>query len=241
MTLQNEPSASRPWMRFIVVGVALACIAGFIVFGGRDYLSQNTLRSQLTQFREAVDDNILLAIIVFFFVYVGVAALSLPIASTLSVIGGAVFGRWLGTGVVLVAATCGATLAFLSSRWLFRDWVERRFGARLKPLQDGVAKDGAYYLFTLRLIVYFPFFLVNLGMGLTPIGVWTFFWVSLIGMLPGTFIFVNAGHELGGINEPRDILSPGLILALALVGLAPLMLRKVLTWVRPAKPQEPKA
>ncbi|MSU77601.1 MAG: TVP38/TMEM64 family protein [Gemmataceae bacterium] len=232
---------SRCWIRLGVVIVFIAGIVGFFFFGGLDYLSWDPPRGRLTEFREAVDDNLPLAIAVFFLIYLGVTALSLPIASTVSLIGGAIFGRWLGTGVVLVAATCGATLAFLSSRLLFRDWVERKFGSRLKLIQDGVAREGAYYLFTLRLIPYFPFFLVNLGMGLTPIHVRTFFWVSMIGMLPGTFMIVNAGRELSEIESPGDIVSWGMLFAFALLGLVPLVLRKVLTWVRKPTHPEPEA
>ncbi len=235
----NQPPAPRRWMRLGIVVVFLAGILGFFLLGGREAFSWEVLRSKLSEFRTAVDENLLFALAVFFVVYVAVTALSLPIASTVSLIGGAIFGRWVGTGVVILAATCGATLAFLSSRLLFREWVERKIGPRLKAIQDGVEREGAYYLFTLRLIPFFPFFLVNLGMGLTPIRVRTFFWVSMIGMLPGTFVFVNAGSELGDIESPRDIVSPGMLIAFALLGLAPLALRKTLTWIENRRQSSP--
>jgi uncharacterized membrane protein YdjX (TVP38/TMEM64 family) len=134
--------------------------------------------------------------------------------------------------LVGVAATLGATLAFLSSRYLFRDWVQRRFGPRLDALNRGIEKDGAYYLFTLRLVPLFPFFLINLGMGLTRLPVRTFAWVSFLGMLPGTFLYVNAGTELGKLNSLADVASPGLLAAFALLGIVPLVLRKLLLRAR---------
>src|SRR5262249_37441880 len=152
---------------------------------------------------------------------------SLPVATIVSLLGGALFGRWLGTAVVLLAATLGATLAFLSSRYLLRGFVERRFGGRVEALNRGLDREGAYYLFFLRLVPVFPFFLINLGMGLTRFSTWTFFWVSLLGMLPGTFIYVNAGTALATIQSPAGILSPTVLISFALLGLFPLLLRKL--------------
>src|SRR5262249_40037385 len=160
----------------------------------------------------------------FFVVYVTGTGLSLPVAVWLSLLAGYLFGRWLGTSVVILAATCGATLAFLSSRYLFRDAVQRRFGTRLRVINEGVMRDGAFYLFALRLVPVVPFFLINLGMGLTTMRVWTFAWVSLVGMLPGTFTYVNAGGALRDLQKPSDILSGNVVLALALLGLLPLLL-----------------
>src|SRR5262249_50072969 len=158
-------------------------------------------------FRAQVDEHLLLAVLIFFLVYVAMTALSLPAAAVLTVLAGALFGRWLGTGVVSLASTLGATLAFLSSRYLFRDWVQRRYPDRLRPINEGVAKDGAFSLFTLRLVPVVPFFLINLGMGLTPMRVTTFALVSWLGMLLGTFLYVNAGTALASIDSPKDILS----------------------------------
>jgi uncharacterized membrane protein YdjX (TVP38/TMEM64 family) len=162
---------------------------------------------------------------VFFTAYVAVTALSLPAATVLSLAAGVLFGRWVGTAVVLLAATLGATLAFLSSRYLLRDWVRRRSGARLEAVNRGVERDGAFYLLTLRLVPAFPFFLVNLAMGLTPMRAWTFAWVSLVGMLPATFLYVHTAATLEGVHSPREILSPGVLLSLALLGVVPLALR----------------
>jgi uncharacterized membrane protein YdjX (TVP38/TMEM64 family) len=185
-------------------------------------------RGQLDDWQARTDATLLRSIAAFRAVYVAVTALSLPVASPLSLIAGALFGRWVGTGVVAVAATVGATLAFLSSRYLLRDWVQARFGHRLDAVNRGVARDGAFYLLTLRLVPAFPFFVINLGMGLTPIRTWTYAWVSLLGMLPGTFLYVNAGTVLGSIDTPAGILTPGVVASFVLLGLAPLLFRRLL-------------
>jgi dihydrolipoamide dehydrogenase len=176
----------------------------------------------------------------YFAVYVAATALSLPGAAILTLAGGAIFGLLWGTLIVSFASSLGATLAFLASRFLLRDWVQGRFGAKLRPINEGVAKEGAFYLFALRLVPAFPFFVVNLLMGLTPLRTWTFYWVSQLGMLAGTVAYVYAGAQLGEFR-----LSAGLVLAFTLLGLFPLVTRKILDaaktkrvyarWKRPAK------
>lgn len=222
------PSGRRRWGRWIVAALLLLGIALFYVLGLHRLLTWESLRGQIDAWKERVEANPLTAACVFFLAYVAATALSLPIATGLSLIAGALFGRWLGTGLVLGAATLGATLAFLSSRYVLRDGVRRRFAGRLRALDDGIMRDGAFYLLMLRLVPVFPFFLVNLGMGLTPLRVITFAWVSLVGMLPGTFVYVNAGAELGSLATPADVFSPGMLLALALLGVVPLVLRLLL-------------
>ena len=145
-------------------------------------------------------------------------------------VAGALFGRWVGTGVVSIASTLGATLAFLGSRYVLRDWVQRRFADRLGQINQGIERDGAYYLFTLRLVPVVPFFLINLGMGLTPIRVTTFAGVSWLGMLMGTFLYVNAGTELATFDSPADFLSWKVLGSLALLGVVPLAVRKLIQW-----------
>jgi uncharacterized membrane protein YdjX (TVP38/TMEM64 family) len=137
----------------------------------------------------------------FFVVYVAVTALSLPGAAIMTLAGGAVFGLLWGTVLVSFASSIGATLAFLASRFLLRDWVQARFGERLRAINAGVEKEGGFYLFTLRLVPVFPFFMINLLMGLTPMRAWTFYWVSQVGMLAGTMVYVNAGTQLAGIDS----------------------------------------
>ncbi len=164
----------------------------------------------------------------YFGVYVFVTALSLPGAVVLTLAGGALFGFWLGTVVVSFSSTIGATLACFVSRFLLREWVQKRLGERLRTIHEGIKQEGKFYLFTLRLIPVFPFFVVNLVMGLTRMPLRTFYWVSQLGMLPGTMIYVNAGKELAKIDSPSGILSPGLILSLALLGFFPLVARRLL-------------
>ncbi len=159
--------------------------------------------------------------------YVAVSALSIPGAAILTLLGGALFPLWEGTVLVSFAATLGATLAMLASRYLLRDGVQRRFAQQMKTVNAGMAHDGADYLFALRLMPLFPFFLVNLLMGLTRIGVCRYWWVSQVAMLPATVVFLNAGRELGKVASLRDIVSPGMLIAFTLLGLLPLATRRL--------------
>jgi uncharacterized membrane protein YdjX (TVP38/TMEM64 family) len=222
-----SPRGPRQAPRWLLAAALALAVAGFYALGLYRYVSWDYLRTHLDILSAWVQQHVLAAVLIFFLIYVGVTALSLPSAAVLSLVAGALFGRWLGTGVVGLAATCGATLAFLTSRYLLRDFVQRRFGDRLGLVRQGVERDGAYYLFGLRLVPLFPFFLVNLGMGLTRMRLRTFVWVSLLGMLPGTFLYVNAGTALAAIDSPRDVLSPAVLASLALLGLAPLGLRRL--------------
>ncbi|MFS9770800.1 TVP38/TMEM64 family protein [Enterobacter chuandaensis] len=163
--------------------------------------------------------------LIFFALYVAVSALSIPGAAILTLLGGALFALWEGFVLVSFASTLGATLAMLASRYLLRDWVQRRFARQMATVNAGMARDGAGYLFALRLMPLFPFFLVNLLMGLTRITVRRYWWVSQVAMLPATVIFLNAGRELGKVTSPRDILSPGIAFAFTLLGLLPLATR----------------
>ena len=164
--------------------------------------------------------------------YVAVTALSLPGAAALTLAGGAVFGLLAGTLLVFIAAPIGATLAFLVSRYLFRDYVQRRFADKLAVINKGIDEEGAFYLFTLRLVPLFPFFVINIVMGLTTIKALTFFLVSQIGMLAGTIVYVNAGTQLAKIEALKDILSPGLLLSFVLLGLFPLAAKKAVDYLK---------
>lgn len=174
-----------------------------------------------------VDRAPLQSALIFFALYVLVSALSIPGAAILTLLGGALFSLWEATLLVSFASTLGATLAMLASRYLLRDWVQRRFAQQMITVNAGMAHDGARYLFALRLMPLFPFFLVNLLMGLTRIGVCRYWWVSQVAMLPATVIFLNAGRELGKVSSLRDILSPGMIFAFTLLGLLPLVTRRL--------------
>jgi uncharacterized membrane protein YdjX (TVP38/TMEM64 family) len=206
----------------------MAAVAIFYAAGLNERLKRDNLIGHLDAYRAMVAENPTIALLIFFALYASVTALSLPVAAWLSLLAGALFGRWAGTTVVILAATLGATLAFLATRYLFGGRVRRRFAGRLAALSAGIEREGAYYLFTLRLIPLFPFWLINVGMGLTAIRATTFAWVSLAGMLPGTFLYVNAGTELANIRSPRDVVSLPVLGSFALLGLFPLVLRKLI-------------
>jgi pyruvate/2-oxoglutarate dehydrogenase complex dihydrolipoamide dehydrogenase (E3) component/uncharacterized membrane protein YdjX (TVP38/TMEM64 family) len=175
------------------------------------------------------------AVFAFFALYVVVTGLSLPGAALMTLVAGAIFGLLWGTLIVSFASAIGATIAFLVSRFLLRDWVQQRFAAQLKPINDGMAREGGWYLFTLRVIPAVPFFVINLAMGLTSIRTRTFYWVSQLGMLPGTIVFVNAGRQLAAIESPAGILSPGLLGAFLLLGLFPLIAKKAVEGIKARK------
>jgi dihydrolipoamide dehydrogenase len=225
--------------KLLVFGLIAAAIAVFFIFDLKQYFSLEYFKSQ----REVIDAYVagkpLQAGLIFFAIYVVVTGLSLPGAAIMTLVGGAVFGLLWGTVLVSFASSVGATLAFLASRFLLRDWVQGKFGDKLKPINDGVAKEGAFYLFALRLVPAFPFFAVNLLMGLTTIKTLTYYWVSQLGMLAGTIVFVYAGTQLGAFK-----VGAGLIFAFVLLGIFPLVAKKFLDalkakkiyakWQRPA-------
>ena len=196
------------------------------------YLSLQSLKNQQAAIEAFRTSNPLLSITGYFVVYVIVTALSFPGAALLTLAGGAVFGLLWGTVIVSFASTIGATLAFLMSRFLLRDWVAGRFGQRLAAIDEGVRREGGFYLFTLRLVPAFPFFLVNLLLGLTAMKTRTYFWVSQIGMLAGTVVYVNAGTQLAKLDSLSGILSPSLLGSFVLLGIFPLIARKLVEIVR---------
>ncbi len=165
-------------------------------------------------------------------IYIAVTALSLPGAAVLTLAGGGLFGRVVGTITVSFASTIGATLACAVSRYLLRDWVQARFGDKLAAINAGIEKEGAFYLFSLRLVPVFPFFVINLLMGLTRMRLVTFYWVSQVGMLAGTFVYVNAGRQLSRIEALSGILSPGVAVSLVALGLFPIAVKKLLALYR---------
>ena len=208
--------------------VIAAAIGAFFYFDLGRFLSLDAFKAQQATLAGLVAANPWQSALAFFAAYVAVAALSLPGAALMTLLGGAIFG--FSTGLVLVsfASAVGATLAFFSSRFLLRDWVQSKFGDRLKPINDGVAKDGPFYLFALRLVPLFPFFVVNLVMGLTTIKTWPFYWVSQLGMLAGTAVFVNAGTQLAQISSLKGIISPAILGSFALLGIFPIIAKKIL-------------
>ena len=212
---------------------AIAAAAGlFFALDLGHYLSLDWLKAQQDAIAAYRADQPLAAVAVYFALYVAVTALSLPGAALMTLAGGAVFGLLWGTLIVSFASSIGATLAFLASRFLLRDWVMTRFGRRLAAIDAGVRKEGAFYLFTLRLVPVFPFFLVNLLLGLTAMKARAFYWVSQLGMLAGTVVYVNAGTQLAQIDSLAGIVSPGLLLSFALLGVFPLIANRIVESVR---------
>lgn len=213
--------------RLIVIVVIVAAIVAFFLADLDQYLSFDYLESQRNDLRHFVAGRPLTAAGVFFLIYVMVTALSLPGAVIMTLAGGAIFGLLWGTVLVSMASTIGATLAMLVARLLLRDTVQRRFAGRLGPINRGMQRDGAFYLFSLRLVPLFPFFMINLVMGLMPIRTLTFFAASLVGMLPGTLVYVFAGTQLAEVSGPGDVLSPDLILAFVLLATFPWIARAI--------------
>lgn len=221
--------------KLTILALIVVALIAFFAFDLGRFLTLDYFKAQQATLAAYVDANPVQSALAFFAVYVAVAALSLPGAAILTLVAGAIFGFWQGLLIVSFASTIGATLAFLSSRFLLRDYVQSKFGERLKPINEGVAKDGPFYLFALRLVPLFPFFVVNLVMGLTPIKTLPFYWVSQIGMLVGTAVFVNAGTQLAQITSLKGILSPAILGSFALLGIFPIIAKKVLDWLQGRK------
>lgn len=211
--------------------IALAIVAYF-QFGLGQYLNLDALKAQQAALDDYHRQHPWQVAGLYFVAYVAVTALSLPGALPMTLAGGAIFGLLWGTVIVSFASSIGATLAFLAARFLLRDWVGERFGERLKAVDEGIRRDGAFYLFTLRLIPVFPFFLVNLLLALTAMKARTFYGVSQIGMLAGTVVYVNAGTQLARIDSLAGIVSPALLASFALLGIFPLIARKVVEGVK---------
>ena len=214
-------------LKQIIILVIAGVLGVFFYLDFGQYLSLEYIKEQQTNFLEFYKENTLLAMGAFTGVYIVSTALSLPGAVLLTLLGGALFGLLVGTILVSFASSIGATLAFLVSRLLLRDWVQNKFGSYLKSFNDGVQKDGGFYLFTLRLIPAVPFFVINLVMGLTPMKAITFYGVSQLGMLAGTIVFVNAGTQLAQLDSLSGILSPEIIFSFVLLGIFPFLARKL--------------
>lgn len=213
--------------RLLLLLALLGLAVGFFASGLQGYLTLDMLKSQQQAIADYRHANPFAAGAVFIAAYVAVTGLSLPGATVMTLAGGAVFGLFWGTVLVSFASSVGATFAFLAARFLFRDTVQARFGERLHAIDAGVARDGWIYLFTLRLVPVFPFFIINLAMGLTALPVRTFYWVSQVGMLAGTIVYVNAGTQLAKLDSMAGILSPGLLLSFALLGLFPWLAKQL--------------
>ncbi len=212
-----------------------ALVAAFFAFDLGHFFTLDYFKSQQAAINDYYAANPLATAAIFFAAYVAVTGLSLPGATIMTLAAGAIFGLLWGTVIVSFASSLGATLAFLTSRFVLRDSIQSKFGDKLAAINAGIAKDGPFYLFTLRLVPAFPFFVINLVMGLTPLRTRTFYWVSQLGMLAGTIVYVYAGTEIAKIESLRGILSPGLILSFTLLGIFPLVAKWIVNAVEVAQ------
>ncbi|HAS8177406.1 TPA: TVP38/TMEM64 family protein [Vibrio vulnificus] len=217
----------------LVFGILLIATIILLAVNFSQYLTLDNAKAQQLTLNSFIEENFLFASISYFVIYVGLTAFSVPGATVVTLLGAALFGFWYSLLLVSFASTIGATIAFLSSRYLLKDWVQARFGDKLSAINQGVEKDGAFYLFSLRLIPVFPFFLINLLMGLTPISIGRYYLTSQIGMLPGTAVYLNAGTQLADINSLSGILSPTVLASFALLGVFPIAVKWIMSKFRP--------
>lgn len=216
--------------RLMIVGIIAALVACYFLFDLGQYFSLEYIKASRERFQALYAEHTFLVIGAYFLLYVTATALALPAATAITLAGGAMFGFTTGVIVVSFASSIGAAVAFVVARYLLRDWVQGKFGDKLEKINQGIEKDGAFYLFTLRLIPLFPFFVVNTVIALTPMRLFTYYWVSQVGMFPATLVYVNAGKELGRIDSLSGLLSPSLILSFAILGIFPLVMKKALGW-----------
>jgi dihydrolipoamide dehydrogenase len=225
----------KKYSKFLLLILIIILVTSFFYFDLKTYLTLEYIKSNLASFQEFYRENKWPAIGVYFAVYVLTTSLSLPGATILTLLGGALFGLWSGFLIISFASSLGATLAFLISRFILRDFVESRFKSQLEKINKGIKKEGAIYLLSLRLIPIFPFFVINLTMGLTQIGTLTYYVVSQVGMILGTFVYVNAGVQLSEIEKLSDIVSTKLLISFALLGVLPLVSRKIMNTIKSTK------
>ncbi|MCY4143303.1 MAG: VTT domain-containing protein [Gammaproteobacteria bacterium] len=218
--------------QIILVLVVVSVVVLFFALDISDYFSLAYLQEQRAKLVEFYSENPVVTILLFALVYIGLTSLSIPSATGLTLLAGAIFDLVTGVIVVSIVSTVGAGLAFLLARYLFRDVVQNKFATQLGPINDGIDRDGIFYLFAIRLVPTIPYFVVNAAMGLTTIKFWSFVWVSQIGMLATTIVFVNAGSQLGQLESLSGILSPTLIVALVLLGIFPLVAKWTVSYLR---------
>ena len=218
--------------KLLLVAVIAGLVLAFWALNLGHYFTLSYLKNSAGTLKGIYAGHRFLVIALYFLVYVLTTSLSLPGAAVLTLAGGALFGLLVGTLVVSFASSIGATLACFVSRFVLRDWVQGKFGDKIVKVNEGFKKEGAFYLFTLRLIPVFPFWMINLVMGLTSIPLGKFYWVSQLGMLAGTVVYVNAGRELAKVQSLTGILSPGLLVSFALIGLFPITAKKLVSLYR---------
>ncbi|EGQ9577764.1 TVP38/TMEM64 family protein [Vibrio cholerae] len=209
----------------LIIAIVLIAIAALLVTQFSQYLTLDVAKAKQAELANYIDAHLLQAALIYFLVYVLLTAFSIPGATVVTLLGAALFGFWLSLLLASFASTIGATLAFLSSRFLLRDWVQAKFTDKLQTINQGIERDGAFYLLSLRLIPIFPFFLINLVMGLTPISTWRYYWVSQLGMLPGTAVYLNAGTQLAEISSLGEIVSLPVLASFVLLGVFPIVVK----------------
>ncbi|ASI96840.1 TVP38/TMEM64 family protein [Vibrio rotiferianus] len=222
----------------LILGLILLATIIFLGVNFGQYLTLENAKAQQEALNAFISQNFVFAAATYFFAYIAITAFSIPGAAVVTLLGAALFGFWTSLLLVSFASTIGATIAFLSSRYLLREWVQGKFGNKLGAINEGVEKDGSFYLFSLRLIPVFPFFLINLLMGLTPITIARFYLTSQVGMLPGTAVYLNAGTQLATIDSLSGIVSPTVLASFALLGLFPIIAKWVMSKIRPTQVQQ---
>lgn len=218
--------------KLIIAAIIIALVAAFFIFDLKEYVTLDYIKSQQSALNNFYAQNPLMVIAIFFLVYAGMAALSIPFATPLTLAAGAIFGNIVGVIVVSFASSIGATIAFMLAKFLFHDSIEAKFGDRLAKINSGIEKEGAFYVFGLRLVPIFPFVVLNSLLGLTKLKTWTFYWASQLGMFVGTIVYVNAGTQLASIDSIGGIASPGLIASFVALGVLPIMSKYMLNFLR---------
>tara|TARA_Y100000588_G_scaffold210270_1_gene224210 strand:- start:42812 stop:43495 length:684 start_codon:yes stop_codon:yes gene_type:complete len=215
-----------------ILGISFLIITLIFILLFKDYFTLEVVKEYQVRFNDFIDNNSLLSMAIYFFLYVIVTALSIPGAAVITLLGAALFGFWKALFLISFASSIGATLAFLISRYLLKDWVQNKFGNKLDTINKGIEDEGSFYLFSLRLIPIMPFFLINILFGLTNISVKQFYIISQLGMLLGTAVYVNAGKQLSEINSLSGIVSPEILLSFVLLGLFPLIAKKIINRIK---------
>ncbi|HGS5690085.1 TPA: TVP38/TMEM64 family protein [Vibrio cholerae] len=223
----------------LIIAIVLIAIAALLVTQFSQYLTLDVAKAKQAELANYIDAHLLQAALIYFVVYVLLTAFSIPGATVVTLLGAALFGFWLSLLLASFASTIGATLAFLSSSFLLRDWVQAKFADKLQTINQGIERDGAFYLLSLRLIPIFPFFLINLVMGLTPISTWRYYWVSQLGMLPGTAVYLNAGTQLAEISSLGEIVSLPVLASFVLLGVFPIVVKWLMGKVQQRATQSP--
>ena len=223
--MTDQPKKSSPILKIAVIGIIAAIIGAVFAFDLDKYLTLEALKGSLDDLRAAFQANPITFVLIYIVIYALACALSIPGATILTLGAGGIMGLWVGFATVSIASTLGATLACIIARYLLRDYVQNKFGDRLATINNGIEREGGFYLLTMRLVPAFPFFVVNLAMGLTPIKLSTYAVVSWAGMIPGTLVYVNAGTALAEIESTSDILSPRLIISFLLLATLPMIMK----------------